>query len=205
MPRNDEFESLIGDGQLSGSRGVLGLAPPRPATKRTTDGAAPAYSRQVVSAYDGRPIGAYDFVTGDALTAYDPGGGFVYADFPQFISPPGYVTVLRRIVIDGAPGIMAAAGSLSWRLVIGGITQPNWTWVHGGVLAGERLLDTFIVIPAINLAVQLIPYFDAVVLGVGIITVQFSGNLILDANEPPNEQVGSLPHAVRVSGEGFTS
>ncbi len=196
---NDEFANQIGDRQGVGAPRVLGLPPPRPPQQTKSDGAAPPYSRQVVSGFDSRPIGAYDWVSGDNLTAYDDGGGvFEFNDFPQFVSPPGYITTLRRLVIEGTPGFSSPGDNLAWRLTVGGITQPNWVWWHGGIINSPRHLDTFIVVPP-NTTVQLVPNFSADLLTSGLIAVQFSGNLILDANEPATEQVGSNPQIVRAT------
>lgn len=156
---------------------------------------APPYPRQVISGYDARPIGGMDFVLSEYMNIYG-GPTFTVADqIVTVIAPFGYVTVLRRVEIEGTPSIVAGA-DFTLSLLVDGITQPNWTWGWGSILDGFRAIDTFIVIPP-NTPYGLFMSSPDLTADPNVsIRCRFIGNLILDTNIPANEQVGSLPTRV---------
>jgi hypothetical protein len=165
--------------------------------------------RQVVSGYDARPIGGYDFILPISVTL-PLGDGEEWV--MQRPSPRGYVTVLRRIELEPVPGLLLNADAIvTWLLQVGGIIVPNWEWSMGPGIA-ERAIDTFVVVPP-ETTIGLLPVFGFAGAGGSsgidalfdagldpamevIVMARLIGNLILDANQPPTQMVGSNPHRV---------
>jgi hypothetical protein len=183
------FEQERGEVMRPGDR-ALGLPLPLPANIPVKP--APPYPRQVISGYDARPIGGYDFVQTGLLIPYaNP--------LLTVRSPLGFITVLRRIELEAMPATMLSE-PWAWRLVIDSITQPNWEWGHGPVLDASRALDTFVVIPPDTpYGLRVLNDFSTLP-GITIVA-RFIGNLLLDSNIPPTEQVGSMPTRVSVQSE----
>lgn len=180
----DEFESLIGETQRPGDKDALGLPQQLPAD--IPIGPAPPHIRHVISTYDARPIGGYDFLLSDQSDFY------VDAQRLDVVTPLGYMSILRRIEIEASPTIIQP-GLFSWLLQIGGITLPNWRWLHGPTL-NERSINLFVVVPPETQITLL--YNGATITQNSIVIGRFIGNLILDVNAPPDQHVGSTPPSV---------
>lgn len=179
------FAQSIGETQVPGDPRIHGIIPgPGP----TPIGPAPPHIRQVLSVYDSRPIGGYDFVLSDSFDSY--------IDLPEVSvqSPQGYITVVRRIEIEAQPGLLLSPFGIlpTWVFVNNGVTAIAWEWNTGKVLTDEGIDTFFVVQPNVPFGIRC-----AALTGIAVdIVVRFIGNLILDVNEPPTEQVGALPHAV---------
>lgn len=176
------FEQARGERQVTGTPGIVAVTP-QPGN--IPIGPAPPHIRQVLSVYDSRPIGGYDFVlTGSFAPYVDPGRAFV-------TSPQGYVTVVRRIEFFAEPAFLNGRVPV-WSFFANGVAATAWNWTTPALVDSEGI-DTFFVIPPnIPFGIQTATAF----VGGSVLYVRYIGNLLLDSNEPPSEQVGQLPHAV---------
>lgn len=176
------FERARGETQVPGDPRIHGVVPgPGP----TPIGPAPPHIRQVISTYDSRPIGGYDFVLSSSFDSY--------IDLPEMLvtSPQGYISVVRRIEIEASPGLLLSSPA-TWVFSNNGVVAIAWEWNTGKVLTDEGIDTFFVVQPNVLFGIRC-----AALTGIAVdVVVRYSGNLILDVNEPPTEQVGSLPHAV---------
>lgn len=201
----DEFARMRGEVQHHGTR-VLAVPPPEPPAPV---GIAPPDPRNVVSNFDTRPIGAYDFAHSGHVTM---GNGEVttFASV-NFSVPDGYTAVLRRIRVEFTPPAsmqvaQPAAGASPTNTFLMSILRneavvPNNTVELLGALdvfewdthqvygfwesMGLRLVQaTSFAIPA-NVA-------DAVFVG-----VTFFGVLIPTKSKPPAIEIASDPVVVR--------
>lgn len=180
------FEQSRGEHQRPGDRNILGV-PPQPGN--IPIGPAPPAIRQVISQYDSRPIGGYDFVLSDS---FDPIAGQRRADVQ---SPKGFITVVRRIEIDCSPSFLLATSPV-WNFLTAGVSAIAWNWNTGRFLSSAGIA-TFFVVPPDTQYSLISPNLSVTSAEASAeLVVRFIGNLILDTNEPPTEQVGSLPHAV---------
>lgn len=103
--RPGEFTQMRGEVQYSGAR-VLAVPPPQPPAPV---GIAPPDPRNVVSNFDTRPVGAYDFaITG--FTVIGPEEVDTFGEVSVSL-PPGYTVVLRRMVLELLNGITVNMGS----------------------------------------------------------------------------------------------
>lgn len=159
-------------------------------------GPAPPYVRQVVSSYDSRPIGGYDFVFSGTLSTTE--GAIDAQPYYERITPRGYVSVVRRIEVE-ANTALNLGNPQEWIFSQGGVIAVNWNYMASDYLS-EFGVDTFFVVPQ-NTPIRLtaVTGFDGFPAQVGAVYVRFIGNLILDTNEPSNGIIGSLPHTVRVA------
>lgn len=203
--RRDEFDRMRGEVQQPGMR-ALAVPPPHPPAPI---GVAPPDPRNVVSNFDTRPIGAYDFAHSEVVTM---GNGEV-ATFAtvSFDVPDGYTAALRRVRIEFTPPAsmqvaQPAAGSsparaLDLSILRNGAVVPNNTVRLFGAL-DEYEWDTHHVygfwesmglriVPTNGWAV---PFNnnDAVYVG-----VTFFGVLIPTKSRPPATEIASDPVLVR--------
>lgn len=187
------FAAEIGEQVQRGSRGVLGLGPD---LGPTPIGPAPSGARQVVSMYDARPIGGFDFVLS---YHYDADAG-PEEPFGLVTAPQGYTTVIRRIEVEPFPSVLLESPGV-FMLYINGNAVPAWEWFSGTSFLGCAI-ETFVVAPERS-SIRLAgsggfgegpegPRIDDMI-------VRFSGNLILNSGDQPTEQVGSLPHTVKLA------
>lgn len=176
------FEQSRGERQQQGTPGVIGVTP-QPGN--IPIGPAPPHIRQVLSVYDSRPIGGYDFVlTGSFQPYVDPARALV-------VSAPGYVTIVRRIEVFAEPSFLNGRVPV-WNFSANGVAATAWQWTTPALVTEEGV-DTFFVIPP-NVAFGLTSATTFV--PGAVLYVRYIGNLLLDSNEPPSEQVGQLPHSV---------
>lgn len=180
------FEHERGEHTVQGDPRIYGVNPqPGP----LPIGPAPPFIRQVISVFDSRPIGGYDFVLSDTFNPY--------LELPraEVVSPKGYISIVRRIEVEASPGFVLPEAQL-WRFAANGVVAIGWEWA-GGLTLTERGIDTFFVVPpSTPYTLIAVTGFTGIAAGSVNVIVRFIGNLILDSNEPPNEQVGSLPHTV---------
>lgn len=177
------FEQARGERQVTGTPGIVAVTP-QPGN--IPIGPAPPHIRQVLSVYDSRPIGGYDFVLTGSFTPY------LSVARADVTSPQGYVTVVRRIEMFADPAFLNGSAPL-WNFFANGVAATAWEWRTPSLVTSEGL-DTFFVIPP-NVGFGL-RSGSAFFVGGSTIYVRYIGNLLLDSNEPPSEQVGQLPHAV---------
>lgn len=178
------FEQARGERQVTGTPGIVAVTP-QPGN--IPIGPAPPHIRQVLSVYDSRPIGGYDFV----LT-----GSFApYISAPQaFVqSPKGYVAVLRRIELFAYPAFLNTSAP-AWSFVANGVAATAWDWVTSPAVDADGIDVFFVIAPDQPFGIR--AALNAFNVGGSSIYVRYIGNLLLDSNEPPSEQVGQLPHAV---------
>lgn len=95
--RRSEFDRMRGEVQHPGTR-VLAVPPPAPPVPV---GVAPPDPRNVVSNFDTRPIGAYDFADTEVISM----GNGEATNFQQvnFAVPDGFTAVLRKVRIEFTP------------------------------------------------------------------------------------------------------
>jgi hypothetical protein len=176
------FERARGEVQTPGDPRIYGVNPqPGP----IPIGPAPPHIRQVISEFDSRPIGAYDFVL---AAFYTP-----YLDIARLVvrSPLGYITIVRRIEVSVYPSLLAG---VTWSFSANGVVANSWDWALTQPLVDDAI-NTFFVIPP-DVEYGLLSNDFLTIQAASQFTVRYIGNLILDVGEPPNEQVGSLPHTV---------
>lgn len=180
------FEQARGERQVTGTPGIVAVTP-QPGN--IPIGPAPPHIRQVLSVYDSRPIGGYDFVlTGQFQPYFDPSQANV-------TSPQGYITVVRRIEFFVEPAFLNGRAPV-WNFFANGVAATAWEWTTPR-LVNEEGIDTFFVIPPnTTFGLRTGTTFSGGGEGGSSLYVRYIGNLLLDSNEPPTEQVGQLPHAV---------
>lgn len=98
--RYQEFDQQRGEIQEKGSRDALGNPPPTPPTPI---GISPPDPMNVVSNFDTRPIGAYDFAHTE-LTFLTPGEVVTFKEV-FYRAPQGFTAALRRVEIEFVNGI----------------------------------------------------------------------------------------------------
>jgi hypothetical protein len=191
-----EFDVERGEIQRRGARNVFGV-PDMP--RDIPVGISPPEPLVVVSTFDTRPVGAYDFVLGDSGLI-----GVAEADvlILEVLVPNGFTAVLRRLRLEftpnGAINLTAAGGdSLVLRLTRDGAPIPNNVFTLRGAMdllewpthqvfgAGERIgvqvSGTFAV-----------PAGDSV-----IVQADFLGTLIPTKGKPPETEIASPPVITR--------
>lgn len=203
--RRGEFDRTRGEIQKPGTR-VLAVpqsGPPIPV------GIAPPDPRNVVSNFDTRPIGAYDFAHTEVATL---GNGEVatFATYTYEV-PEGYTAVLRRVRIEfNPPAAMLigqpAQGSTPTRqlnltlLRNGGVIPNNTVSLYGDLDQYEW--DTHQVFGFWeNMGLQVVPTngwaIPASVNEAVYIGVTFFGVLIPTKSKPPEVEIASDPVIVR--------
>ncbi len=178
------FEQARGERQVTGTPGIVAVTP-QPGN--IPIGPAPPHIRQVLSVYDSRPIGGYDFVlTGQFQPYVDASQAFV-------VSPLGYITVVRRIEFFAYPAFINPSAPV-WSFVSDGVSATAWQWITSPAVADDGLDVFFVVAPGKSFGLR--APANTFTVGGASLYVRYIGNLLLDSNEPPTEQVGQLPHAV---------
>lgn len=99
--RYQEFDQQRGEVQRRGSRDALGNPPPSPPSPV---GIAPPDPMNVVSNFDTRPIGAFDFAHTE-ITSFDPGEVDEVQEV-HFQVPKGYTAALRRVEFEFINGMV---------------------------------------------------------------------------------------------------
>lgn len=132
-----EFENERGETQYAGSRGITAVPPNLPPT---AIGIAPPDPMVVVSNFDTRPIGAYDFSVVGFVTM-----GNAEEQLPAtitFVVPNGYTLVLRRVRIEvNPPAVMSFVSAdvqdrrMEMSLLRDGAVIPNNSEVVRGALS----------------------------------------------------------------------
>lgn len=129
-----EFDLERGETQRSGDKDTLGLGRSLPPNIQV--GIAPPDPLQVVSNFDTRPIGAYDFALNDTALI---GGGETNVVAINFDIPDGYTAVLRNVHIEFTPPLIVNnildatdATKLQLRLLRDNTTVPNNLYVIRG-------------------------------------------------------------------------
>lgn len=84
-----------------------------------------------------------------------------------------------------------------WNFIANGVASTAWNYAAGKTLTTWGVDTFFVCQPNIPIRLRAALGFSGFTQSVSIIT-RFIGNLILDSNEPPTEQVGTLPHAVHI-------
>lgn len=182
------FAAERGEVVRQGNPNLYGI---KPAAGPIPIGPAPPNIKQVLAVFDSRPIGSYDFVLSDT---FDPYGGDAFA---EVVTAPGYITIVRRIEVEAAGGAVLLAENQEWNFYANGVAATAWSYAAGRTLSSWGV-DTFFVIPP-NTPIRLLPVFGYTGITSNVPTiVRFIGNLLLDTNEPPSEQVGTLPPAVHL-------
>lgn len=197
--RPNEFGRMRGEVQ---HRGALVLAVP-PNAPPAPVGIAPPDPRNVVSNFDTRPIGAYDF-SNTQQEQMGPGESEQPAVF-QYDVPDGFTAVLRRIRIEWTPpAAVNLTSPIAFVLVAsllrsGGIIPNNdvrffgdltsYEWPTHQVFGfweslGLRLAPTGWAIP--NNALDSVS-----------VSVTFMGTLIPTKSRPPEVEIASDPMIVR--------
>lgn len=204
--RRGEFDRMRGENQLPGSR-VLAVQPSGPPVPV---GIAPPDPRNVVSNFDTRPIGAYDFAHSEHVTMGN--GEATTFSTVQFSVPDGYTAVLRRVRVEFSPpgaliiaqplaGASPAATFLMSLLREGGIIPNNTVELLGDL--DLYVWDTHQVFgfwETMGLRLEVtgtgfeIPNLAANSLFVG---VTFYGVLIPTKSRPPEVEIASDPVVVR--------
>lgn len=197
--RRDEFDQQRGEVQHRGAR-ALGTPPPSPPTPI---GIAPPDPMNVVSNFDTRPIGAYDFAHTEHVNM-GPGEVITFKDLSYQV-PTGFTAVLRRVRIEWVPGAVmnlgfAAANAFSISLMRSEQIIPNNTVVLWGEL-NEYEWPTHHVygfwetigvrLNASGWAVPSNPNDEVT------IAVTFMGVLIPTKGKPPAVEIASDPVLVR--------
>lgn len=205
VQRDSEFDRTRGEVQKRGTR-VLAIPPSGPPVPV---GIAPPDPRNVVSNFDTRPIGAYDFAHSEHATmGNDEVQAFATVEFSV---PDGYTAVLRRVRIEWSPPAsmmitQPANGSsptsfMTISLLRNGGVIPNnsidflsdldeYEWPTHQVFGfwetmGLRLVPTgAFAVPALDA--------DAV-----FVNVTFMGTLIPTKSRPPEVEIASDPVVVR--------
>lgn len=197
--RPNEFDRMRGEVQHRGSR-VLAVqpnAPPAPV------GISPPDPRNVVSNFDTRPIGAYDFAATDQQQM-GPGELVQFSDF-IFAPPPGYTAVLRRIRWEFTPAAAMNLDSpvvniLSATLLRNSGAIPNSTLRFFGALTEYEWLTHQVFGFWETMGLRLAPTGWAIpfnVLDSVIVGVSFFGTLIPTKSRPPEVEIASDPVLVR--------
>lgn len=199
--RRDEFARMRGEIQHPGSR-VLAVPPPSPPAPI---GIAPPDPRNVVSNFDTRPIGAYDFAFTGTLSWTN---GEVAPPSKQFSVdvPDGFTAALRRVRFEWVPSGMVNVGSALIRVVHIDLLRAS------GVIPNNRV-DFYGMLTTYEwpthqvfgywetMGVQVNPEF-----GFGIpladgdtinVAVTFMGVLIPTKSRPPEVEIASDPVVVR--------
>lgn len=203
--RRGEFDRMRGEVQHPGSR-IIGLRPDAPPPPI---GIAPPDPRNVVSMFDTRPIGAYDFANTQVVTMGN--GEAIKVQTVNFDVPDGYTAVLRRVRVEFTPpGAMLAAqpaaGAVASKFLtmsllrsggvipnnsvrlFGNLDQYEWPThqVFGFWEAIGLLLD-----PGTGFVIPLSP-LNALFVG-----VTFMGTLIPTKSRPPETEIASDPVVTR--------
>ncbi len=203
--RRSEFDRMRGENQQRGTR-VLAVPPPTPPAPV---GIAPPDPRNVVSNFDTRPIGAYDFAHSEHATM---GNGEV-ATFAtvNFDVPDGYTAVLRRVRVEWSPpaamlvGQPAASSSPARTMLLsllrsGGVI-PNNTVEFLGDLDEFEWLTHHVFGFWESMGLQLVPTngfaIPASVANAVFVGVTFFGTLIPTKSRPPETEIASDPVVVR--------
>jgi hypothetical protein len=195
-----EFDIARGEVQRPGSHRPMGNQPPVP--PNIPIGIAPPDPTVVVSNFDTRPVGAYDFAA-SAFVEAGP-GEVIQTVQVEFAVPDGYTAVLRRVLIDCQPGAVAtfnpaAATVFNLRLLRNAAPIPNNTVQLKELLHYEwpthqvyGMTETMgLVFNPTGWAVPV----DPEIVNIG---VTFMGVLIPTKGRPPEVEIASPPVLVRV-------
>lgn len=202
-----EFAVSRGESQVSGDPGIFGIPP---SVAGATVGIAPPDARVVVSIFDTRPIGAYDF----SVTDFDR-WNFPSVESPGVpplslggVVPSGYVAVLRSVEVVWTPGAFVNIGNegfgadtfnvLTLKLLRNGGVIPNastklfgdltvYEWpTHQVFGPGERY--GLVMVPSPQMTVPSPDQVNTV-----IVSATFRGTLIPSHGLPPSSEIASLP------------
>jgi len=154
-------------------------------------GPAPPDVRQVISTFDSRPIGAYDFVLSDMFTTY--------AERPvaEVQSAPGFITIVRRIEVEAVDGVILQENQ-RWSFSANGVAATAWDYRAGRLLSSWGVDTFFVVAPNVPMRLTALNGWPGESNVESNVIVRFIGNLLLDSNEQPSAQVGTPPHSVRI-------
>lgn len=203
--RRSEFDRMRGEVQKPGTR-VLAVPPPTPPAPI---GIAPPDPRNVVSNFDTRPIGAYDFAHTEHVTMGN--GEVLQSATVSFDVPDGYTAALRRIRVEFSPPAAMIVGPPAAG------SSPALTFLmsllrNGGVIPNNTVeffgdLDLFVwdthqvfgfwesmglqLVPTSGFAVPA-SVNDAVFVG-----ITFFGVLIPTKSRPPEVEIASDPVVIR--------
>lgn len=196
----DEFDELRQERQRPGSRDPIGAPPPTPPGPI---GIAPPDPLNVVSAFETRPIGAYDFA--DTEQEQMGPGEVIQSQQFNFAVPPGYTAVLRRVRLEFTPpaamnlGGVAANVMLASLLRDGGVI-PNNTMRFFGELNEVEWPTHQVYGFGQTMGLQLTPSGWAIPsnpVDSVIVAVTFMGVLIPTKSRPPEVEIASDPVLVR--------
>lgn len=205
--RRDEFERMRGEVQLPGTR-VLAVPPPEPPAPV---GIAPPDPRNVVSNFDTRPIGAYDFAHTEVVNMHNEDEADVVSGVFSFPVPDGYTAALRRVRIEFTPpgamriGNPAAVDDpttfLTMSLTRDGGIIPNNSVRFFGIL-DQYEWDTHQVFGFWETMGLLISVEGAFAIpadfNIGMfVAVTFFGVLIPTKSRPPEVEIASDPVVIR--------
>jgi hypothetical protein len=191
--RSDEFAGTIGDRQTRGSENPSYALTPK------VGGTAKALTEvQVQSVFDGRPIGAFDFVHSFVATnAGDPPTN----PATSFDVPQGYTLILRRVEIEIFPPLSttSATAGIDFNLLRDG--NPilfNVLALRGNYEAyGWDTYHPFGYWQRCGLTWAITGVPDS---GVSYaVNVRFLGNLVPTRGLPPLSESGSEPISVRIA------
>jgi len=203
--RRSEFDRMRGEVQHRGTR-VLAIQPNMPPAPV---GIAPPDPRNVVSNFDTRPIGAYDFAHSEHVTM---GNGEVLTfSTVNYEAPDGYTAVLRRVRVEFSPPAamlisQPLAGSSPIKTLLlsllrsGGIIPNNTVELLGDLDLFEW--ETHQVFGFWeSMGLQIVPT-SGWAIPAGLTTavfvgVTFFGTLIPTKSRPPEVEIASDPVIVR--------
>jgi hypothetical protein len=197
----DEFDEQRGEVQRHGSRRTLGS--PQPLPPNTPPGVSPPDPSVVVSNFDTRPVGAYDFAQTESVIAGPGEAAQVFSVEVQV--PDGYTAALRRVIVDVLPGAIATLDpttdeAFTLRLMRNAAPIPNATvrvsellqyvWPTHQVFG---MTESF----GLQLAADawVVPAAPA---GQCRVSVTFMGTLIPTKGRPPDVEIAGPPVLVRV-------
>lgn len=202
--QGDEFADDRGESQRHGSKDVFGVAPNLGPVQI---GIAPPDPMVVVSNFDTRPIGAYDFsFSGNGLI--DNGESGIPTLKLNFAVPDGYTAVLRRVRFEVNPPVVVNTAStfnedlhMDIKLLRDGGVIPNnvvvirgsfadYEWLTHQVFGMRQTFGVFLNAPQ-GIAV---PNVDSG----ATVTVTMQGTLIPSKSRPPEVEIASDPVLVRV-------
>ena len=199
--RDEEFSRANGDVQRPGDRQPMGAPPPLP--QNIPVGVAPPDPMVVVSNFDTRPIGAYDFA--NTQTGLMGNGEVTSTLLLQWPIPDGYTAVLRSVEVEfNPPGLanldaLSVNGAFSMFLLRDGVVIPN----NQKTIYGELTSYVFTTHQVYGfwetLGMQFVQGTFAIPLTLDIrVTATFKGTLIPSKSRPPNVEIASDPILVRI-------
>lgn len=197
----DEFDEQRGEVQRRGSRDVFAQGVPLP--PNVPIGIAPPDPTVVVSNFDTRPVGAYDFAETGSVIA---GPGEVLQTVSvELAVPDGYTAALRRVIVDVLGGAIATLDpttddAFTMRLLRNGAPIPNasvrasevtqYVWPTHQVYGMTEVMGL-----SFQADAWVVPAAPA---GQCRVSVTFMGTLIPTKGRPPETEIAGPPVLVRV-------